>query len=261
MPQAVQTIAGYYTAAAAGTGVATPAPGDTFQVPSFSLSSKAYLENLAASGAVVDWIRVRSPRLHDANQGLRIWVGADLRVNLLPWDNSEVLYPSDAPTVEIDATGAGTGGLIAQYGYDDLPGVAPRLAMWSEIQPRIQHIMGCEVDVTSGAIGAWGAGAALNSVFDNFEAGSDYALVGYVCSAACLAIAMSGKDTGNLKIGGPGISDANKTRSYFKDWSDQTGRPRIPVISANNRGSTLLQNVDIAAATAVKTTLYLAQLA
>ena len=261
MPPAVQTIAGFNTAGGAGTAIATPAPGDTFTIPSFDLSAKAYLENQWVSGATVDFTRVRSPRLHDANQGIRVFVGTGLRRSQLPWGNHEVLYPSDTPVVEIDATGAGSNGIVLQYGYDDLPGVAPRLANWADVQGRIVHIMGCEVDVTSGAIGAWGNSAALNSVFDNFEAGADYALLGYTMSVNCLAIAISGKDTGNLKIGGPGANDDFESTNYFVNWSDMTGKPRIPVIAANNRGSTVLQNVDIAAATATKVTLFLAQLA
>lgn len=261
MPRAIQTIAGYYTAAGAGTGVATPAPGDSFQVPSFDLSSRARISNVYASGASTDWVRIRSPRMHDANQGLRLWVGGTLRTELVPWYMSEVLYPSDTPTVEIDQTAIASGGILVHYDFDDLPGVQPRLASPADIAGRVAHLSGVEVDVTSGAIGAWGAGAAINSSFDNFEAGADYALLGYTVSAACLGIALTGKDTGNLKIGGPGNNDPRRTREYFVSMSEETGRPCIPVIAANNKGSTLLQNVDSAAATAVKVSLIFAQLA
>ena len=260
MPRALQTIAGYYTAGAAGTGIATPAPGDTFQVPSFALTSKAYLEMVAAAGASTDFVRIRSPRLHDANQGLRMFVGTVKYRNILPYDNGEVLYPSDTPTVEIDETAAATGGILVTYGFDDLPGAQPTLATWAEIQPRILHVMGDEVDVTSGAIGAWGNGVGLNSVYDNFEAGASYAWLGYTCSAACLGIGMTGKDTGNLRIGGPGDPDPVWTHDYFIRMDRETGRPSIPVIQANNKAATLMQNVDVAANTAVKLTLFLAQL-
>lgn len=260
MPNAVQTIAGFFNAGAAGTNVATPAAGDSFQVPSFSLSSKAYLESIYAAGTLFDFLRIRSPRMHDNNQGLRLRVGTTLQRNLIPPGFNEVLYPSDTPTVELDSTGIGVQGILVDYGYDDLPGVAPRLAAWSEVQPRIQHVMGCEVDVTSGAIGTWGASAALNSSFDNFEAGADYALLGYQCSAVCLGVAVTGKDTGNLKVGGPGSADPLVTTEYFIRKSEETGRPRIPIIAADNRGSTILQNIDTAAATAVKVSLLLAQL-
>jgi hypothetical protein len=261
MPNAIQTIAGFFTAAGAGTSVATPAPGDSFTVPSFPLTSKAYLEQLWASGATVDFVRVRSPRLHDANQGIRVWIGSTPRRSLLPWSNQEVLYPMDTPIVEIDATGIASNGICAQYAYDDLPGVQPRLATWAEVESRIVHIMGCEVDVTSGAIGAYGASAALNSAFDNFEAGADYAWIGYTLSVPCLAIGLTGKDTGNLRIGGPGGNDNYETTNYFAAWSQAVGKPRIPIIAANNKQSTVLQNVDIAAGTVSKVTLFLAQLA
>lgn len=261
MPRALQTIAGFFTAAGAGTNIVTPAAGDSFQVPSFALSATAYLEQVSVSGTTVDWARIRSPRLHDANQGLRLWVGTVPRRSMLPWGMNETLYPSDTPTVELDATGAASNGILCTYGFSDLPGVQPRLAMWPDIQPRIVHVMGCEVDVTSGAIGTWGASSAINSAFDNFEAGADYALLGYSMSVACLGIALTGKDTGNLKIGGPGASDNYETTNYFINMSNESGRPSIPVIAANNKGSTVLQNVDIAAATATKVTLLLAQLA
>ncbi len=120
--------------------------------------------------------------------------------------------------------------------------------------------MGCEVTVTSGAIGAWGASAAVNSTFDNFEAGANYALLGYLVRTACLGVAITGKDTGNLKIGGPGSDDPLETRNYFVAWDRLTPQPRIPIIQANNRGSTVVQNVDIAAGTVSIVTLFLAQL-
>lgn len=261
MPRAIQTISGFFTAVGAGTSVVTPAPGDTFNVPSFDINNKARLLQAYASGTTVDFVRFRTPRAHDANQGLRLRVGATLRTELLPYDVSEVIYPADTPIVEIDATGAATNAILLDYEFDDLPGVAPRLAGVADIQGRLVHIMGCEVSVTSGAIGAWGASSALNSSFDNFEAGADYALLGYTVGTACHAIAVTGKDTGNLKIGGPGITDSFRTRDYFLKMSEYTGRPCIPIIAANNKASTVLQNVDVAAATVSAVTLLLGQLA
>lgn len=260
MPTAIQTIAGFFTAAGAGTNVVTPAPGDSFTVASFPLTAKAYLEKVAAAGTTVDFLRIRSPRLHDANQGLRIRVGATARRDLLPSGLQEQLYPSDTPVVEIDNNAAGSNVILVSYCWDDLPGVQPLLDTWENIKPRIVHTMGCEVTVTSGAIGAWGASAALNSTFDNFEAGANYALLGYTVGTACAGIAVTGKDTGNLKIGGPGSTDLIETRSYFVDWDLRTPQPRIPIIQANNRGSTVVQNVDFAAATVSPVTLFLAQL-
>jgi hypothetical protein len=260
MPKALQTIAGFATAAGAGVLAATPAAGDTFNVPSFALTAQGLLEGVYWSGTTADFIRVRSPRLHDANQGLRLQTGTSQRRRLLPTYVNDYLYPSDTPIVEIDATGAATNGVLLQYGYTDLPGVSPRLAQFSEIQSRIVHIMGCEVDVTSGALGQWGNGVALNANFDNFEAGADYALLGYTVNVGALGIAITGKDTGNLKVGGPCDPDAAQTQDYFIRFSEEGGIGYIPIIAANNKSSTLLQVVDVAAATAVHVSLLLAQL-
>jgi len=260
MPRTLQTMAGFFTAAGAGTNPATPAPGDSFAVASFT-NGRAYLENVSASGATTDFVRMRSPRLHDANQGLRLFTGATKQRNLLPWGMNETLYSSDVPTVEIDATAAGSGGILLTYGYDDLNGGNPRLDVWPSIQPRIVHVSGVEVDVTSGAIGAWGNSAPINGLFDNFEAGADYAWLGWMCNAPCLGIALTGKDTSNFKVGGPGDGDPIKTREYWINASSETGRPFIPIIAANNKAGTILQNVDSAAGTVVKVTLILAQLA
>lgn len=261
MPNAVQTIAGFNTAAGAGLNIVTPAAGDSFVVPSFDFSSKAYIEQLWADGTTHDFIRFRSPRLHDNNQGMRIRAGGTPRRSLLPWGNKEVLFPSDAIIVEVDQTGAGSDVVVAQYAFDDLGGVAPRLATWEDVQPRILHIMGDDVSLTSGAIGTWGAGVALNAGFDNFEAGEDYAWLGYTIQGASSAIAMTGKDTGNLKIGGPANDDQFESTNYFVNWAQLTGKARIPIIAANNRASTVVQNISFGAAASTHVTLYLAQLA
>lgn len=260
MPRSIQTQAGTFVAAGAGTGVVTPAAGDTFAVSSFLPTVRCELAQVWGKGSTLDFVRFRSPRLHDANQGLRLYVGTTQNRGLLPWELYEPLYPADTPTVEVDATGAATIGVCATYIYDDLPGGAPVLSDWPSIAGRIVHTMGCEVDVTSGAAGQWGASAAINSSFDNFEAGATYALLGYTCNAACLGIAITGKDTSNLKVGFPGDPDPVLSRRYFIDMAEQSGFGTIPLIQANNKSSTILQNVDTAAATAVKVTLLLAQL-
>lgn len=261
MPRAFQVVSGFFTAGAAGTGVATPMSGDTFTVPSINPNSVARLENLWANGASTDFVRVRSPRMHDANQGIRLQVGATVPEPLLPWSADQPIYPLDTPTVEIDETAAATGAISLLYEYDDLPGSAPRLATWDEINPRVAQIMGCQVNLSAiGAIGQYSAGNALNGNFDNFEAGRDYALLGYTTAASRLTIAVSGPDTGFLKMGGPGIADPRTTMEWFQRIARITGRPFIPVIAANNKGATNVFQTDNAASAAVNVTLILAML-
>lgn len=261
MGVAAQVVTGFFTAAGAGTGVATPNGGDTFTIQNFQFTDTAVLDEIWANGALTDFVRVRSPRMHDANQGIRLRVNGIVGLPLLPEDAGQPLYPADTPTVEIDETAAGTGAISLLNYYNNLPGVAARLAAWSEINPRIKNISGVDVTLGAiGAIGAYSAGNAINSLFDNFQAGADYALLGYETSASRLTIAVQGQDTGNLKIGGPGIADARVTRDFFIRMSERTGRPYIPVIAANNKGSTNVFQADNAASGAVNVTLILAEL-
>lgn len=260
MPRALQLIAGFATAAGAGTNTVTAAPGDSFTVAAGTQEGAINLEQVWAAGAVTDFLRIYSPRMHDNTQGVRLQVGTTKYRQLLPWDLDQPLYPADTPTVQLDATGAGTGGILCMYEYLDLPGANPRLATWDDINPRVEQVSGVEVDVASGAIGAYGNGVALNGTFDNFKANRDYAWLGYTVNAACLGVAVTGPDTSNYRIGGPGDPDPLLTREVFKRASQDTGRAFIPIIAANNRGSSFVQAVDVAAATAVKVTLILALL-
>lgn len=260
MPRALQLIAGFFTAAGAGTNTVTPAPGDSFVVAAGTQEGAINLEQIWAAGATTDFVKIYSPRMHDNTQGMRFMVGTTKYRPLLPWDVDQPLYPADTPTVQIDATGAGSGGILAMYEYLDLPGANPRLGTWEDINPRIEQIMGCEVDVTSGAIGAYGNGVALNGTFDNFKANRDYAWLGYTVNVGCLGVAVTGPDTSNYRIGGPGDPDPVITREVFKRAAQDTGRAFIPIINANNRASSFVQAVDVAAATAVKVTLNLALL-
>ena len=261
MPRALQQLNGFFTAGAAGTGVATPMTGDTFTVPSVTPGSLARLEQVWATGASTDFVRIRSPRMHDANQGVRLRVSGTTQRLLLPWSADQPIYPLDTPIVEIDETAAATGAIGVLYEYEDLPGVSPRLATWEEVDPRIINIMGCDVALGAiASIGAYSAGNAINSLFDNFEAGYDYALLGYEVAVARHAVSVAGPDTSFLKIGGPGSADPVLTADFFQRAARITGRAFIPIIAANNKGATNVFQTDNAASGAVNVTLILAQL-
>ena len=260
MPRAHYVSCGYYTAAAAGTGVAVPMAGDTFNVPNFN-DGAGYLENLWAEGTSTDFVSIKSPRMHDNNQGMRMQVTSTAENPLLPWNAYQALTSGDTPTVSIDETAAATGAIATLYSFDDLPGVQPRLDTWSDVQPRIVAISGVQVTVGAiGAIGNYSAGVAINSSYDNLQSDADYALLGYLPLAPVLTIAVAGQDTGNLKVGGPGTTDPKVTRNWFVEMDKNTGRPSIPIIAANNKGGTLVFQTDNTAHAAQNVTLIMAEL-
>jgi hypothetical protein len=261
MPAALQLISGFATVGAAGTAVVTPSPGDTFTVQQYQPSASATLEQFWIQGASIDWVRIRSPRMHDANQGLRVRTAGTNQRGLLPWEISQPLYAVDTPIVEIDQTAAASGLISALYWYSDLGGVNPRLAHAAEVVPRIRQVSGVEVALSAcAAIGSYSPGVALNATNDNFEAGGDYALLGYEVASSVASISIVGQDTGNLRVGGPGSADPFETKDWFLRASRLSNAAYVPIIAANNKGSTLISQVDNTAHAAQNITLILALL-
>jgi hypothetical protein len=261
MPRTLQLITGTVNAGGAGYNTVTASPGSSFTVAAGVSEGAINLEQVWVKGVTTDQTRIFSPRMHDNNVGIQLQAGTTLLRRLLPWDVDQPLYPADTPTVQTHATGAGQSGIGVIYEYLDLPGAAPRLATWDDVNSRIEQVYAQQVAVTSAAaIGSYGANVALNAATDNFKANRDYALLGYTVNAACLAIAITGPDTSNYPIGGPGDPDPIATFEFFKRASVDTGRPFIPIIAANNRASTFVAAVDTAASTAVNVSLTLALL-
>lgn len=261
MGRALQLLAGTVNAGGAGYNTVTAAPGSSFTVAAGVSEGAIYLEQVWAKGTTTDQTQIFSPRMHDNNVGIRLQTGTTLNRRLLPWGSDQPLYPADTPTIQTHATGAAQSGIGVLYEYLDLPGANGRFANWTDVQPRIEQVYGQQVAVTSSAtIGTFGTSVALNAATDNFRANRDYALLGYTVNAACLAVAITGPDTSNYAVGGPGDPDPIWTFDWFKVAAIQTGRPFIPIIAANNRAATFVQAVDTAASTAVNVSLTLALL-
>lgn len=261
MGLACQLIAGRVTNPGATVTALTANTGDSFVVANFPTSAPAYLDQMWAREATPGVFRIRSPRLHDQSQGIRMQVGAATPHLLLPGVTDQPLYPADTLTVELSGGAAETDTAYYLAYYTDLPGVMARLAQWAEISGRIKDIAGVEVDLTSSATaGQWSGGTAINATFDNLKANSDYAVLGYTVATSAGAIAIAGPDTGNYRIGGPGNTDQIQTASFFIDMANESGRPYIPIFNSNNKGGTLVYVSDPAVSTAINVSFVLAEL-
>lgn len=235
--------------------------GDTLQVPSFNKSSPAYLENCWAHEGTPGVLRIRSPKLHDNVQGIRLTVPSTSPTPLLPLAADQPLVTLDTLIVELSGGGAETDVAVLSEYITDLDGSSQNLATWEQIQPRIVNLLTNEVDCSAPAtIGNWSAGNALNSTFDQLHATSSYAILGWEVSAACAAVAVSGPDTSQLKVGGPGATDPQITRDYFVTLSRLSGRPHIPVIKQANKGATSVFTLSANAPAAINVGLIMAEL-
>lgn len=260
MGLALQVVSGRVTNPAATLTALTVNTGDSLAVRSFPFESVALLEQAWAQEATIGVLRIRSARMHDAAQGIRLRVGLTA-LPLLPDELVQPLFPSDVLTVELSGGAAETdvGALLLLYA--DLPGIEAQLGTWEEIEPRIVSIMGAEQTLTTGAtVGDYGGGQAMNADFDNFKRGTHYALLGYLTDIAVGIVGITGADTGNLRVGGPGPLRPDITSRWFVNLARQSGRPHIPILNADNIAGTTIDLVHTAAGTAVNVTLILAEL-
>ena len=263
----LETVIGNLAAAAVTTpqafAAATP---QTFSIRSTGKERSAMLLDLFTNVTAAGAVRVRSARMHDSQQAINLRAVASNPQPILPSGTKQGLYSQDLLTVEYLADvapgAAAPQGIGMQIYYPELGGGAPsKFRTWAEVEPMIEEIYGQEMTPTSSATaGLWGAGQVLNANFDQFKAGKNYALLGYTCSDLGVAWSISGSDTGNYQVGGPMTTIGHETRDYFRDLSDANGLPLIPVISADNKLSTVVQVATLVAATAAHVGLIFAQL-
>lgn len=261
MGQALQVITGFATNPGATITALTPSAGDTFTVPTFDPSSAAKIMRVWTENAAGGVLRLRSPRLHDPAQGLRLRIPAADQVQLLGGPELQPIYPADPLIVEMSGGGAETDVLSYLTYYSNIPGIAAPLQTWAAVKDRILNIAGVELNMTGGAtVGQYGGARALNQDFQNLRAGESYALLGYTCASAFCTLRVTGPDTGKVGVAGPGSTNTWDTASWFIDLSYWSGLPTIPIIQANNAGATVIDMVDTVAATNRPVTLLLGEL-
>lgn len=255
----LEIIAGNVTNPGASFTAWTMNTGNSAQVRSAAITAPVKLIAGWGMNATTGTLRVRSPRLHDFQQGIRMRVLASYAGPLFPseetYDFSQNLVPQDTLTIEQTGGGAEIDiGALMIY-YASLPGIAGRFIGAGDVQKFGQNIIGQEVAVTTTATGNWSGQVAINSSFDNFKANTDYALLGGLVDNRVLAVRIQGVDTGNLGVGIPGEPTLRGTFSnWFQRLSDATGYNLVPVFNSANKVGIL---VDAAAPTVVTATITL----
>jgi hypothetical protein len=179
-----------------------------------------------------------SPYFTDNVQGIRYDVAAGIQDDLIAGPPHQALTAQDTVAVQVTGGGAESDGALLSAYYDDLPGANPVMKMGGDIMGSTDYVATWAVAAVGGAIGAWGGVAITNP--------------------PVLGVAVQGADTSNFNIGAPGVTQPYRTKSYFLDLSESLGKPCIPLINSANKGNTVVNVVDIAAATAVHVTLIVA---
>jgi hypothetical protein len=266
MGQAIELLTGNATAPGTTFTSLTMATGNSNTIRSANLNSPVGLLGAWAFNNGAGAFRIRSPRLHDNVQGIRMIVDAlDPSVRYPRYQFMQPLIPQDVLTLEI--TGSATAGkiecasLLVYYG--DLPGVNARFITTAQLKKWGLNMMGQQTNITAGSAGGYSGQVAVNSLANanNWKANTDYALMGYICDTACDAVRIQGADVGNLGIGGPGrASDPNMTAYWFCWLSDYYGIAMVPVFNAANVNAILVDVAQNDGGAAVNITFFFVEL-
>lgn len=260
MPRALQVVSGRVTNPGATITALTPNTGDSFTVKNAQQGSRVQLLNGWAQEATVGVLRVRSPLMHDNAQAVRLRVTRSAEP-LLPYEQVQPLQGQDVLTAELSGGAAETDCASLLVYYSDLGGASARLATFEQVEPLILNLVGLEANLTTGGTaGQYGGGAAINANFDILQRTRDYALLGYLVDTTVCTVGITGPDTSNLRLGGPGIAEPIITRTWFVDVAQRYGIPAVPILNAANVGATQIDLVATQTATAVNVTLMLAEL-
>jgi hypothetical protein len=260
----LDTISGFVTAPGANFTPWTVGVGDTLQIRNSNPAKRTLLLEFWGYNQAAGTLRIRSPKLHDNVQGIRASLVPNSTDFLLPYPVNQLLYPQDVLIAE--QTGSAVAGQIESGSllvyYEDLPGVAGRFVAPADVTKRGVNIVNVELALTPGAAGGYSGQLALNSQFDLLQANTDYACLGYVCSARAATVAIRGPDTGNLRCSGPAEpSKRDQTCQWFWMLSNWTGIPLCPVINSANKAGTYIDVVQNQAGLAVTVNWIFAQLA
>lgn len=263
MGKALEVITGFVTAPGTTFTPWTLASGNSLTVRNAPIDSRVLFLQAWADNQVAGTLRVKSPRLHDNVQGIRMGIAATTVQPLLPYRFMQRLVPQDLLTVE--QTGSGTGGDIESGSlllwYDDLSGVQGRFTDPATLMARMKNIMTVENTLTLGTAGGYSGEEAIDAEFDQLKANTDYAILGYVVSADAVTVRWRSSDFGNLGVGGPGDTDGRDyTRNWFLELSKLYEMPLIPVFNSANKGATLVDGAQNENGTDTTLTTILAEL-
>lgn len=265
----MEVISGGVTAPGAVFTPWTVAPGNSLAIRSAPIDSKIWLISAWGFNQVAGVLRVRSPRLHDNVQGLRMRVPAANSDTLFPNTGddgfNQFLVSQDALTVEQTGTAVGgqiEAGSLLLY-YENLPSINGRYIDNATLQKNGVNIMGQELPITTGiTIGYTGQITLTNGgLVDNFKPNTDYALLGMMVDTRVATVRIQGVDIGNLGIGVPGEpTQRHVYENWFQRLSIAVGKPCIPVFNSAGRTSILVDALGNQAAITTVVTLWLVEL-
>lgn len=244
MGKGLEVVTGFSTAPGVAAFAAEAAcTGNSFQVRSADVKSKVWLLEAWSFNQVAGQLRIRSPRLHDAVNGMRYRITAALTLPRLGAAVAgafpQFLIPQD--TLIVENQGSAVGGQIESSSlliyYENLPGVAARLITNAQLQQYGVNRTTIQASIVTVITGQYGGGVLVNAATQNLKANTDYALLGGESDSRGTVIRATGVDFGSLGVGFPAEpSIADVTESFFQNIAINLNMPLIPVFNSANFG-------------------------
>lgn len=220
----------------------------TGTIRNFSSGNAWLAEAWQCQNTTAGGMRVRSPRMHDFVNGIRLQAEAANCQPLLPMGFAQRLIAQDVLTIELAGSAVAgdiVNGNLLIY-YESLDSANGRFTDLNELENRMVNVIGLPFALVGGVAGAYAGGTALNAGTAGaiLKANTDYAVLGMVGSKAAgtgiVTVGITGADTGNLRIGIPAGVQQVDTRDFFIQLTKRYNRPLVPVLNSANAGGTIL---------------------
>lgn len=243
MGKALELIGASGTAIGATLAALAAVTGDSLAVRGGEPNKRIDLVQFWADVQVAGTMRLRSARMHDNVNGIRVDTIVSDLYPLMPMGLQQRVYPNDVLIAEL--AGSAVAGdieyILMLMLYEDLAGANATFISADECLKRAINLSTVENTISTGSTAAWAGAEAINAEIDQFHAGGLYALIGYEVDTEAPAIGWRGPDTSNYRVGGPGLeTDRAVTREWFLKLSRALGQPLIPVIKAENKAGTFI---------------------
>lgn len=244
---ALELLTGFVTAPGATQTPLTMAAGNSLTIRNAPADTEIRLLTTWVDKQGAGTLRIRSPLIHDNNQGIRFDDVVSQVLPLFPPGYSQKLKTQD--TLVVDLSGSATAGDIETacllIWYATLPGVDARFVAPADVKGKMKNIVTVQNTIALGTAGGYSGQEAINAETDLLHGNTDYALLGYVTDVECAAVRFTGTEWGNLGIGGPGAEDHPEiTSGWFVYLSEMFGMPLIPVFNSANKTSFLIDGAQ-----------------
>lgn len=243
--------------------------GDSLTTKSFFPPAKCHVVSLWTNQqAQSNLVQIKAPSFHDNVNGSIFATGSATRQNLSPTNIDQTIESQE--TLSFLANGSAVAGDVqnahVSLFYENLQGAQQKLITYEEMVSRKKYLTTVQVNITVSLVtGEYTGNAGIASLYDQFKANTDYAILGYTCTEAVAnsvsSIRISGADFSGYPILVP--FNANQplfNEDYFIKLSQAYGVGLIPVFNSANKASTIIDVTGNENATTCTVTFILAML-